>query len=129
MQQRESANGTPRVLDIKTWNAANAVRIVVTLDDTIAFNASRIASPDRIYFDLHRAQLTPAVAKRDLDVKDGLLKSVRIAQNKEGVVRVVLDVDGARDYSAYLLANPYRLVIEVRNKPAVMTAKATHRRR
>ncbi|MGA7916509.1 MAG: N-acetylmuramoyl-L-alanine amidase [Candidatus Acidiferrales bacterium] len=124
VQQRESAKGTPRVLDIKTWNAANAVRIVVTLDDTIAFNASRIASPDRVYFDLHRAQLTPAVAKRDLDVKDGLLKSVRIAQNKEGVVRVVLDVDGARDYSAYLLANPYRLVIEVRNKPAVMTAKA-----
>ena len=28
-------------------------------------------------------------------------------------MRVVLDVDGARDYSAYLLANPYRLVIEV----------------
>jgi N-acetylmuramoyl-L-alanine amidase len=123
VQQRESDSGTPRVLDIKTWNAANAVRIVVTLDGTIAFNASRIASPDRIYFDLHRAQLTPAVAKRDLDVTDGLLKSVRIAQNKAGVVRVVLDVDGARDYTARLLANPYRLVIEVRNKPAVTTAK------
>lgn len=125
VQQRESDRGTPRVLDIKTWNAANAVRIVVTLDGTIAFNALRIASPDRIYFDLHRAQLTPAVAKRDLVVKDGLLKSVRIAQNKASVVRVVLDVDGARDYTARLLANPYRLVIEVRNKPAVTTAKAT----
>ena len=38
---------------------------------------------------------------------------MRIGQNKDGVVRLVLDVDGARDYSAYLLANPYRLVIEV----------------
>jgi N-acetylmuramoyl-L-alanine amidase len=123
VEQRESDKGTPRVLDVKTWNAANAMRIVVMLDDTIEFNASRIASPDRIYFDLHRAQLTPAVAKKNLDVKDGLLKSVRIAQNKAGVVRVVLDVDGARDYSARLLANPYRLVIEVRNKPAVTTAK------
>ncbi|MFZ0581445.1 MAG: N-acetylmuramoyl-L-alanine amidase [Candidatus Acidiferrales bacterium] len=123
VQQRESDNGTPRILDVKTWNAANAVRIVVTLDGTIAFNASRIASPDRIYFDLHRAQLTPAVAKRDLDVKDGLLKSVRIAQNKAGVVRVVLDVDGAHDYTARLIANPYRLVIEIRNKPAVTTAR------
>jgi N-acetylmuramoyl-L-alanine amidase len=122
VQQRESEKGTPRVLDVKTWNADSATRIVVTLDDTVAFNAARIASPDRIYFDLHRAQLTPAVAKKNLDVKDGLLKSVRIAQNKDGVVRVVLDVDGARDCSAYLLANPYRLVIEVRNKPPVMTA-------
>jgi N-acetylmuramoyl-L-alanine amidase len=125
VQQRESANGTPRVLDIKTWNAANAVRVVVTLNDTVAFNAARIASPDRIYFDLHRAQLTPALANKDFDVQDGLLKSVRIAQNKQGVVRVVLDVNGARDYSAYLLSNPYRLVIEVRNKPAVTSAKAS----
>jgi N-acetylmuramoyl-L-alanine amidase len=125
VQQRESDNGTPRVLDIKTWNADNAMRIVVTLEDTVEFSASRIASPDRIYFDLHRAKLTPAIAKKNLDVKEGLLKSVRIAQNKDGVVRVVLDVDGARDYSAYLLANPYRLVIEVRNKPPVTTANAT----
>ena len=125
VQQRESDNGTPRVLDIKTWNADNATRIVVTLEDTVEFSASRIASPDRIYFDLHRAKLTPAIAKKNLDVKDGLLKSVRIAQNKDGVVRVVLDVDGARDYSAYLLANPYRLVIEVRSKPPVTTVKAT----
>jgi N-acetylmuramoyl-L-alanine amidase len=125
VQQRESENGTPRVLDIKTWNADNAMRIVVTLEDTVEFSASRIASPDRIYFDLHRAKLTPVIAKKNLDVKEGLLKSVRIAQNKDGVVRVVLDVDGARDYSAYLLANPYRLVIEVRSKPPVTTAKAT----
>ena len=125
VQQRESDNGTPRVLDIKMWNADNAMRIVVTLEDTVEFSASRIASPDRIYFDLHRAKLTPVIAKKNLDVKEGLLKSVRIAQNKDGVVRVVLDVDGARDYSAYLLANPYRLVIEVRSKPPVTTAKAS----
>jgi N-acetylmuramoyl-L-alanine amidase len=125
VQQRESDNGTPRVLDIKTWNADNAMRIVVTLEDTVEFSASRIASPDRIYFDLHRAKLTPVIAKKNLDVKEGLLKSVRIAQNKDGVVRVVLDVDGARDYSAYLLANPFRLVIEVRSKPPVTTARAS----
>jgi N-acetylmuramoyl-L-alanine amidase len=125
VQQRESDNGTPRVLDIKTWNADNAMRIVVTLEDTVEFSASRIASPDRIYFDLRRAKLTPVIAKKNLDVKEGLLKSVRIAQNKDGVVRVVLDVDGARDYSAYLLANPYRLVIEVRSKPPVTTARAS----
>ncbi|MGA7922022.1 MAG: N-acetylmuramoyl-L-alanine amidase [Candidatus Acidiferrales bacterium] len=123
VDQRESDNGTPRVLEVKTWNGENAVRIIVTLEDTVAFNAARIASPDRIYVDMHRARITPDVAKKNLDVREGLLKSVRIAQNKDGVVRVVLDVDGARDYSTYLLANPYRLVIEVRNKPAAMSAR------
>ena len=122
VQQRESDNGTPRVLDIKTWNADGATRVVVTLEDTVAFNSAHIASPDRIYFDIHKAKLTPQISKKALDVKAGLLKSVRVGQNKDGVVRIVLDVDGARDASAYLLANPYRLVIEVKSNAAT-TAK------
>ena len=117
VEQQESENGTPRVLDVKTWNTENSARIVVTLSDTIAFNAARIAAPDRVYFDLHRAKLTPDIAKKNWEVKDGLLKSLRLGQNKDGVVRLVLDVSGARDYSGYLLANPYRLVIEVHAKP------------
>ena len=88
----------------------------------------RNPSPDRIYFDLHRAKLTPKIAKKDLDVKEGLLKSMRIAQNKDGVVRLVLDVDGARDYSAYLLASPYRLVIEVHAKSVAGGSEAAVRR-
>ncbi len=59
----------------------------MTLNDTIAFNAARIAAPDRIYFDLHRAKLTPDIAKKNWEVKDGLLKSLRLGQNKDGVVR------------------------------------------
>jgi N-acetylmuramoyl-L-alanine amidase len=124
VQQRESDRGTPRVLDIKTWNADDATRVVVTLEDTVSFNSAHIASPDRIYFDIHKAKLTPPLSKKTLDVKAGLLKSVRIGQNKDGVVRLVLDVDGARDATAYLLANPYRLVIEVKSN-SVTTAKQT----
>jgi N-acetylmuramoyl-L-alanine amidase len=122
VQQHESEKGTPRVLDIKTWNADGATRIVVTLEDTVSFNSAHIASPDRIYFDIHKAKLTPPLSKKTLDVKAGLLKSVRVGQNKDGVVRLVLDVDGARDATAYLLANPYRLVIEVKSN-STTTAK------
>jgi N-acetylmuramoyl-L-alanine amidase len=124
IDQRESGKGTPHVLDVKTWNASDATRIVVTLEDTVSFSSAHIASPDRIYFDIHKAQLTPQLSKKTLDVKAGLLKSVRIGQNREGVVRLVLDVDGARDANAYLLANPYRLVIEVKSN-SVATAQKT----
>ncbi len=123
VDQRESAHGTPHVTDIHTWNADNFTRIVVTLEDTVKFDSAHIAFPDRIYFDLHRANLGPALAKKTIDVQNGLLKSVRVGQNREGVVRLVLDVDGAHDCSAYLVSNPYRLVIEVRNNANVTTAK------
>jgi N-acetylmuramoyl-L-alanine amidase len=123
VQQQESTHGTPHVTDIHTWNAENYTRIVVSLEDTVKFDSAHIASPDRVYFDLHKANIAPSLANKTIDVQNGLLKSIRVGQNREGVVRLVLDVDGARDCSAYLVSNPYRLVIEVRNNAAVTTAK------
>jgi len=108
----------PRVTDIHTWNAADHTRIVVTLDDAVKFEAARLHSPDRIYFDLYKARLDPSLADKTIAVDNGLLKSVRVAQNKQGTVRLVLDVNGAKDYSAYQLANPDRLVIDVLAAPA-----------
>ncbi len=118
VEPRVSDKGASVVKNIQTWNSERATRVIVTLDDTVEYSAARIASPDRIYFDLQKARLTPGLMHESPEVENGLLKSVRVAPNKPGVVRVVLDVNGARDYSAYLLANPYRLVIEVRSAKA-----------
>src|ERR1700735_5409870 len=123
VEQRESTHGTPRVTEIHTYNTENYTRIVVNLEDTVRYDSAHIASPDRVYFDLHKANIAPGLAKKTIDVQNGLLKSVRVGQNREGVVRLVLDVDGARDCSAYLVSNPYRLIIEVRNNAAITTAK------
>ena len=114
---RVSDKGTPSVTGVQTWNAEDSTHIVVTLDDTIKYDSVRIASPDRIYFDLYKAKLGGKLPSTPIDVQSGLLKSVRLAQNKPTVVRLVLDVDGAKDFSAYLLAKPYRLVIDVHAKP------------
>jgi N-acetylmuramoyl-L-alanine amidase len=117
VEPREASGSIPRVTEIHTWNSPEATRVVVNLEDTVRYEAARIASPDRIYFDLYKARLSHAVSQAPLDVQDGLLKSARIGQNKQGVVRLVLNVDGAKDYSAVLLANPYRLVIDVQAHP------------
>jgi N-acetylmuramoyl-L-alanine amidase len=118
VEPRVSENGTTGVTDIKTWNAQDSTRVVVALDDTIKYDSARIASPDRIYFDIYKARISPKLSNRSLSVQGGLLKSVRVAPNKPGTVRLVLDADGAKDYSAYLLAKPYRLVIDVRSQGA-----------
>ncbi|MBZ5694746.1 MAG: N-acetylmuramoyl-L-alanine amidase [Acidobacteriia bacterium] len=113
---------TPSVTEIRTWNSQDSTRIVVGLNNTIQYDAARISSPERIYFNLYKAKLGPKLPGKTLDVQSGLLKSVRVAQNKPDVVRLVLDVDGAKDYSAFLLKNPYRLVIDVHSQ-AIMNAK------
>jgi N-acetylmuramoyl-L-alanine amidase len=121
LEPRASDSDPADVTSIRTWNADNATRIVVGLNNTIRYTGARISSPDRIYFDLYKADLSPKFASNAPDVAGGLLKSVRVAQNRDGVVRIVLDVNGARNYSACLLGKPYRLVIDVqgpsRNTP------------
>ena len=114
-EPRVSDNGVATVKAVRTWSSQNSTRVIVTLGDTIEYKAARIASPDRIYFDLYKARLASKLPKTGPDGQAGLLKSMRIAPNRPGVVRLVLDVDGAKDYSAFLLSNPYRLVIDVRS--------------
>ncbi len=106
-------DGLPVVKDFKTWNSPDSARIVVNLGNTVEFKSARIASPERIYFDLHKAQLGPKAPRQPVNIEGGMLKTIRVAQNKPDTVRLVLDVDGAKNYSAFLVANPYRLVIDL----------------
>jgi N-acetylmuramoyl-L-alanine amidase len=125
--RRSGSEGAPRIRRITANANADATRITIDLEDTVQYSSARIANPDRIFFDLHSARLTPEVARGNVQVTGNLLTAVRVAQNQAGVVRVVLDVNGVKDYAASLLNNPPQLVIflysTVRNGGAVRTAK------
>jgi len=123
VEQQEKDRKLPQVTRIRTWNAENYTRIVIDVEDQVKYQAARISGPDRIYFDLHKAKLSSTLAGKTLEVQSGYLKKIRVAQNQAGVVRVVLDVDQVKDYSVFLLPNPYRLVADVYGQPAA-TAKA-----
>ncbi len=117
----------PRVRRISTSASADSTRITLDLEDGVQFSSARIKHPDRIFFDLHEARLTPEVAKGNIVVDGKLLTAVRVAQNKSGVVRVVLDVIGVKDYTASLLNNPPRLVIDLYASTAALRAAKTKR--
>jgi len=103
----------PRVQRIRAATSGDATRITIDLDDSVQYTSGRIANPDRIFFDLHAARLTPEVARGSIRVEGTLLTAVRVAQNHNGVVRVVLDVNGVKDYTASLTINPAQLLIDL----------------
>ena len=107
------SGGVPRVQHIKTNVTAASTEVVIDLEDSVEYVSGRIANPDRVYFDLHAAKLSPAVAHGTVAVKGDLLSRVRVAQNQFGIVRVVLDVNGVQDYAASIIKKPTRLVIEL----------------
>ncbi len=112
-EPRPSDGGMPDVTGIQVSSTQNDARIIVMLDAAVRYDSARISGPERIYFDLHNARLDSSVPQKMVPAGDGLLKWVRAAQNTDDVVRLVLDADKAKDYSAQLLSNPYRLVIDV----------------
>jgi N-acetylmuramoyl-L-alanine amidase len=118
----------PRVRRIRTAVNGEATRVTIDLEDSVQYSSGRIANPDRIFFDLHAARLTPEVARGTIHVEGNLLTAVRVAQNHQGVVRVVLDVNGVKDYTASLTNNPSQLQIDLYGNSVptapVRTAKA-----
>jgi N-acetylmuramoyl-L-alanine amidase len=120
----EEAGVLPRVTDIRHWSSADSSTVVIDIQDQVQYEAHRLPHPERIYFDLHDTTLAAALSNRIIAVNDALLQRVRVAQPMAGVTRVVLETNGASDFSVSLEPNPYRLVIEVRKlgtKPGART--------
>src|SRR6266480_213110 len=110
---RPGSREIPRVRMIRADANGDTTRVTIDLEDSVQYASGRIANPERIFFDLHAARLTPEVARGNVRVDGGLLTAVRVAQNHEGVVRVVLDVNGVKEYTASLTNNPPRLLIDL----------------
>jgi N-acetylmuramoyl-L-alanine amidase len=108
-----------QVLELKHWSNPDYTRIAITLDRDVTWEsheldkgAGRVGKPGRIFIDLQNARLGSTM--RDITIGDGLLKGVRAALYKPGIVRVVLDIDNIRDYKIFPLSDPARLIIDVR---------------
>jgi N-acetylmuramoyl-L-alanine amidase len=109
------------VTGIRHWSTASYTRVAIDLNvdpkEEVKYEAARVENPDRIFFDLQHARLAPQLAGKSFSVTDdGLLTKIRAAQFSDQVTRVVLDVHQVAEYSAFLLPNPYRLIIDIHGK-------------
>ncbi|MFZ0819753.1 MAG: N-acetylmuramoyl-L-alanine amidase [Candidatus Acidiferrales bacterium] len=111
------------VREIKSWATPDYTRIVVSLDAPVNYQAARLSNPDRIYFDVKNARLGRSATSAPIQVQGEVLKGVRVAQNQAGVVRIVLEVSKVRDYSVFLLRDPYRMVVDVYAKRDPLVAQ------
>src|SRR6185312_15842316 len=90
---------TPLVTSVRYWSTPDYTRIAIDVGDEIKYEAGRVPSPDRIYFDLYGSHLASELMGKSYDIQDGLLKKIRVAQYKANMTRVVLEVDNLAEYS------------------------------
>jgi N-acetylmuramoyl-L-alanine amidase len=126
--------GKPRIRRIRSAVTEDATRITIDLEDVVHYNSGRLENPERIFFDLREARLTPEVAREvtreNTNVDGGVLTAIRVAQNHAGVVRIVLNVNRVKEYVASISQNPPQLLIDLYRKqppPAILKiARVSH---
>ena len=106
----------PRLTGIRHWSTGDYTRVAIDLEQEVKYQAGRVPRPDRIFFDLYGTKLASDLVGKSFEVDAGFLHKIRVAQYKINMARVVLDVDDVAEYSAFLLPNPYRLIIDIHGK-------------
>ncbi len=105
----------PATVDkIRYWSGPSYTRVVVDLDREVDFEKVTLSNPYRVYMDLLNTRLRPGVPETHA-VNDVLIKNVRVAPNRPGVVRVVLDFAQAGESTVFPLYGPFRIVIDTRS--------------
>lgn len=122
---RESApavsrtSAMPLVTGIRYWSTPIYTRVAIDLQDEVRYEAIRVSGPDRIFFDLYGARLSPKlVGQSDHVIDEGFLHRIHAEQFSSNVTRVVLDISDVSQYYAFFLPNPARLVIDIRARRA-----------
>ncbi|HUS20063.1 MAG TPA: N-acetylmuramoyl-L-alanine amidase [Terriglobales bacterium] len=114
----------PLVTSVRHWSTPDYTRVAIDLEEEVKYEAGRVPSPDRIFFDLHNTKLASELVGKSFEVGDGFLRKIRVAQFSANLTRIVLEVDEVAEYSAFLLPNPYRLIIDIHGKQDQKTVMA-----
>jgi N-acetylmuramoyl-L-alanine amidase len=112
-----------RVTAVRFWSMGDVTRIAIEATGQFDFHSDRLPNPDRLFFDLPGTK--PDLERRGVNVipvHDRYLKQIRVAETQRGVTRIVLDLTAASSFTTETLANPDRLIIELRTPGG--TAKA-----
>jgi N-acetylmuramoyl-L-alanine amidase len=126
-QIAESGRDVPRVTGVRHWSTPDYTRVAIDVEQEVKFDSQRIDNPERIFFDLRNTKLASTLVGKTFDVDDGFLKKIRVAQFQPGRTRIVLEVHDLASYNAFLLPNPYRLIIDIHGKQSRDAALAKDR--
>ena len=111
-------SGASIVSSVQHRSEGGVSTVVIDLQGPVQYRKNRLPSPERIYFDLLDTALAPGLNGQVIEVKDGLINRIRVAQPADKITRVVLETKSGSNFWDTLEQDPHRLVIEVRSPEA-----------
>jgi len=110
--------------EVRYWSNEDYTRVVLQLDREVKFEKSILSDPDRMYFDLDSTYASDEMISKRYDVNGLFITKLRVAENRPGVIRVVLDFEKINQHTVFALYDPFRIVIDTRG-PTREIASAT----
>jgi N-acetylmuramoyl-L-alanine amidase len=110
-----------RLFAVRSLSSKTYSRVTMDLSHEVRYETHRLKEdpskglPPRIYVDLFSAKLAMD-SRNPITVDDGVLRQVRVGQFTADVVRIVIDLTTLGEHNAFLLADPYRLVIDIQGQ-------------
>ena len=114
--------GSPaHVQAVRFWSFGDVTRVAIQTDGDYKLFSDQIEKPPRVYFDLTglRPPVTAHHGMQIVEIKDRLVKQIRLAEVSPGKTRVVFDLECPVEVVSSQLVNPDRLMIELRPKSEV----------
>jgi N-acetylmuramoyl-L-alanine amidase len=103
------------VTAVRHWSLSGVTRVAIEVSGDFRFRTDRLHNPERIYFDILDAH--PRLDSRRFyseSLDDKLVTRIRAAETAPGITRVVLELNGDVEAVTSQLANPNRLIVELR---------------
>src|SRR6267378_3110520 len=113
-----------QVVSSRIWPARDYTRLTLESNAELKYQIFAVKDPERLVLDLE-TDMTPALAELDGKVvaEDPYIKGLRVARNRPGVVRVVLDLKAEVKPQAFTLSPiaeyGHRLVLDIHPLVAV----------
>ncbi len=112
-------DGVTAVTGIRFFSAGDYTRVVIDLSQNARFEQKWLPEnkeqkmPPRLFIDIYDSTVTKGVPQQ-MEIKDGLVKSIRWAYNRPGVTRIVLDSElDVKEHTVFQLGSPSRIVMDV----------------
>lgn len=102
-----------QIKEVRHSTTGKVTRVAIELSGPTEIRRDRLSKPERYFFDFHRAA-RPRNGLQTIQVGDPLVRQIRVAEAKPGVMRVVLDLEAEADVTTSELDNPFRVIVEVR---------------
>jgi N-acetylmuramoyl-L-alanine amidase len=117
--------GATSVDNVRYWETANSVRVVVDLGGEVTFKQGEAKSPDRVFIDISSARLNAVLIGKQWMINSALLSQIRVGQYDNSTVRLVLNVGAIGRVTCQSLRDPDRLIIDIvgRERPERPTSE------